>query len=60
MAGPLTKAGNNLTGKGELLKVQGRKMEKGTDFFYLFKDRQLGRKLGGEQDIHIAEDQFSV
>lgn len=34
-------------------------MEKGAGFV-LFKDRQLGRKLGGEEDFHIVEDQFSI
>ena len=40
-------------------KVQSRKMKKGAAFV-LFKDRQLGRKLGGEEDFHIVEDQFSI
>lgn len=34
-------------------------MEKGADFV-LSEDRQLGRKLGGEEDFHIVEDQFSI
>lgn len=34
-------------------------MEKGAGLV-LFKDRQLGSKLGGEEDFHIMEDQFSI
>lgn len=60
--GLLIKADKTLKREEEPLKVQDRKMEKRADFFFfiIICLKIARRKLGGEEGIHITEDQFSI